>query len=48
MGGGWCQPQTGTCQEHQPVTEQQKHRHLPSASAETEPCSAAADNLQHT
>ena len=25
MGGGWCQPQTGTCQEHQPVTEQHTH-----------------------
>jgi len=30
-----------------PVTEQQPQVHLPSASAETEPCAAAAANLQY-
>ena len=40
-----CQLQTGPCPEHLPVTEQQEE-HLPSASAETEPCAAAAVDLQ--
>ena len=30
-----------------PVTKQQPQVHLPSASAETEPCAAAAANLQY-
>ena len=30
-----------------PATEQQPEVHLPSASAETEPCAAAAADLQH-
>ena len=39
--------QTGTCQEHLSVTQQQQQGHLPSASAETEACAAAAADLQH-
>ena len=35
-----CQLQTGTCQEHLIAIEQEGH--LPSASAGTEPCAAAA------
>ena len=38
--------QTGARQECLPVTEQQQ-RHLPSASVETEPCTAAAAELLH-
>ena len=36
----------GARKERLPVTEQQQ-RHLPSASMETEPCTAAAAELQH-
>ena len=43
--GPQCQLQAGACQEHLPVTEQRGH--LPSASAETEPCATAAVDLQH-
>ena len=42
-----CHLQTGTCQEHLSVTQQQQQGHLPSASAETEACAAAAADLQH-
>ena len=41
-----CQLQIGACQEHLPRTEQYQG-HLPSASAETEPCAAAAADCQH-
>ena len=41
-----CQLQTRTCQKHLPVTEKQQGC-LPSASAKTEPCAAAAAGLQH-
>ena len=42
---GPCQLHIGTCQEDLAATEQQEN--LPSASAETEPCAAAAVDLQH-
>ena len=41
-----CQLQIGTFPEHFPVTEQQQQGYLPPASAETEPCTAAATNPQ--
>ena len=41
------QLQIGICQEHLPETEQQQG-HFPSASAETEPCEAAAVDFQYT
>ena len=43
--GYFCQLPMGTCQEHLPATEQQFH--LPSASVEIKPCSAAAVDVQH-
>ena len=42
-----CQLQIGTYREHLPETKQQQQGHLPSASAEIEPCAAAAVDLQH-
>ena len=48
VGGDCYQPQTGTWLENLPAPEQQQQGHLPSASAETELCAAAADNLQHS
>ena len=42
-----CQLQIGSCQERFPATEQQQQGHLSPASAETEPCAAAAADLQH-